>query len=153
MEIEWTDIPPERETFAQSIENVVCDGIFSQSPHKVVEKYTKMNEIYVCSCAANIKHGLAYDMCFIAYKSEYRCFVIRAIESFVDRLFEEEKVRKVIYTAVVGTKAQEMNDRALAKRGGRVVGIYKNQVEINGKFKDIKVWEGTKEDWYEKKTK
>jgi len=61
---------------------------------------------------------------------------------FLKLLFIQYKFKKLNFTCVVGNPAERMYDKMIAKWGGRIVGIYKNDVKLlDGKVYDLKIYE------------
>lgn len=69
-------------------------------------------------------------------------------------IFETLKVEKVDWYASAGSSSEGFNDNVVKMLGGRVVGVLKkNARDINGNFYDTKIYEATKEDYFEQKKK
>lgn len=54
---------------------------------------------------------------------------------------------KCNFSVVTGTDQEKMYDKYVAKRGGRVVGVFKNHVRLlNGEIRDVKYYEVTRDE-------
>lgn len=64
---------------------------------------------------------------------------------FLSDLLYKYNFRKISFCMVVGNPIEEQYDRMVAKYGGRIVGIEKQEALINGTLKDLKLYEIFKE--------
>lgn len=77
----------------------------------------------------------------------------RDLRKFLLDLFEKYKFNKINFTVVIGNPIEKMYDKYIKKYGGRIVGIYKNEVLlIDNKFYDLKVYEIMRKDYEKYKT-
>lgn len=75
----------------------------------------------------------------------------RDFANFLDSLFSVYNLNKIVFTVVVGNPVEKMYDRYIKKYNGRIIGISKKDVFINGKLYDNKYYEIFKEDYLEVK--
>ena len=57
-------------------------------------------------------------------------------------IFEKYKFRKMTFSVVIGNPIEESYDKMIAKCGGRIIGIYKEDVKLaDGEYYDLKTYE------------
>ena len=72
--------------------------------------------------------------------------------AFIDYLFMYRNVSKIKWTVVIGNSAEKLYDSFIQKFNGRVVGIFKNDVQlIDQSIHDVKHYELMREDYVEAK--
>ena len=63
-------------------------------------------------------------------------------------IFERFKFRKLNFSVVIGNPIEKSYDKMIDKYGGRIVGIYKQEIKlIDGEYYDEKLYEITREDY------
>ncbi len=80
------------------------------------------------------------------------CFAVDVYRAIKD-IFDRFNFRKLIFSVVVGNPTEKQYDRLIQKYGGRIVGIYKQDVKlIDGHYYDLKIYEILQQDYIDKKT-
>lgn len=61
-------------------------------------------------------------------------------------IFERFSFSKLNFEVIIGNPAEKMYDKILAKCGGRIVGVYSNEVKLSdNQYYDLKLYEITRE--------
>jgi hypothetical protein len=72
----------------------------------------------------------------------------------VKDIFEKYKFRKLNFNVVVGNPIEKTYDKMINKYGGRIVGVYKDDVKlIDGKYYDTKIYEILADEYFNTKNK
>ena len=91
-----------------------------------------------CNC-----NGLA----IINFTDNKSVFGMDLGQALID-IFERFKFRKLNFSVVIGNPIEKSYDKMINKYGGRIVGIYKQEVKlIDGEYYDEKLYEITREDY------
>lgn len=63
-------------------------------------------------------------------------------------IFERFKFRKLTFSVIIGNPIEKSYDKMINKYGGRIVGIYRQEVKlIDGEYYDEKLYEITRDDY------
>lgn len=74
------------------------------------------------------------------------------LKQAINDIFEKFNFNKLNFTVVAGNPIEKSYDKMIKKYGGRIVGIYKNEIKlINGKYYDKKLYEITRDDYLKHK--
>lgn len=68
-------------------------------------------------------------------------------------IFDKFKFNKITFDVAIGNPAEKHYDRLIKRVGGRIVGVYKNDIFINGEFYDKKLYELTRDEYMKFKNK
>jgi RimJ/RimL family protein N-acetyltransferase len=73
---------------------------------------------------------------------------------FITDLFNKNGFNKINFCVAIGNPAEKMYDKIVRKYGGKIVGIFKNDVRLwDGKIYDTKHYEILKEEFKLKENK
>lgn len=86
-------------------------------------------------------------LCLINFTNDKMTFGIDAHKAIVD-IFEKFKFRKLNFTVIVGNPVEKEYDKLVKKYGGRIVGVFRDNVRlIDNKYYDEKFYEITLQDY------
>lgn len=104
---------------------------------------------YNISRAENFVHSLSI-INFTDNKITFGRDVMKAMND----IFEKFKFRKLNFNVVIGNPIEKTYDKLIEKYGGRIVGVYKENVKlIDGEYYDVKSYELLASDYFKFKYK
>lgn len=98
----------------------------------------------------NLLTNTAYDLEIINFVDKNSTFT-SDLFNFVDTLYKDYGVDRVVFNVIIGNPAEKLYDRLMNTCGGRVIGVFKNDVRLpDGKLYDVKYYEMFKDSVYQK---
>lgn len=90
----------------------------------------------------------AYDMEMINFNGRNEVFTADLF-SFIDTLFCYYGMNRLVWNVIAGNPAERLYDRLTVDFGGRVIGVFKQDVMLSdGQLYSVKWYEAFKEDYY-----
>jgi hypothetical protein len=101
-------------------------------------------------CSVNRETNTAYNLEIINFERKNDVFTADLFDWFTS-LFSKFGFSRVVWWVIVGNPVEHFYDRFVSNYGGRIVGVFKNEVRLyDGQLYDCKYYEVHKQDYLEK---
>ena len=126
----------------------IADNTWSQHQYVSVDSNNKV--IGFIDYSINRQTNAVSNVGIISFSNNKLTFARDLISAFKD-IFDKFRFHKINFFVILGNPTEKHYDKMVEKCGGRIVGIYKQDVKlIDNKLYDIKIYEITRTDYYTK---
>jgi hypothetical protein len=91
--------------------------------------------------------NFVYSLRCVNFHNQHKGVFAKDIQRFLDYLVNVSNTPKINWSVYIGNPIEKTYDRFCERHGGRIVGIFKSDVVINGKYYDKKVYEWINHKW------